>query len=107
MAAPGDRVSDRATGRRGVVVAPGRDDAINVGYTLVVWDDAPGQRDEVQDSTLAYDTFVLVRRDGGRLLYAAPDGNETPDDGREMGQRFKNEKSQFRPHELRLLRECQ
>ncbi len=114
MAAPGDRVRNRATGRAGVVVAPGRNDAINVGYTFVGWDDSPGRKDEIQDSTLIYETFVLVRQDGGTLLYAAPDGNETPDvakaarfDGREMGQRFKNEKSQFRPHELRLLRECQ
>jgi hypothetical protein len=98
----------------GVVAAPGRDDGISNGYTFVVWDDAPGVKDEVQDSTLAYETFVLVRQDGGKLLYAAPDGNETPDlgkaarfDGRKMGQRFKNEKGQFRRHELRLLRECQ
>jgi hypothetical protein len=114
MALPGDRVTDNTSGRTGVVATRGAHDGIVVGRTLVSWDDDPEENDEVEDFILSYETFVLVRQDDANALYATADGNQTADlakaakfDGREMAQRFKNEKNQFSWHELRLLRECQ
>jgi hypothetical protein len=114
MATAGDRVTEKATGRTGVVAAHGRDDAVAIGRTLVIWDDAPTKKHEVADSDLAYEEFILVRQTGGKTLSAAVDGTETTDlakatrfNGRERGQRFKNEKSQFSSHEPRPLRECE
>jgi hypothetical protein len=115
MATPGDRVTEKATGRTGVVAAYGVNDAIAVGHTPAIWDDRPHEKVLVHDSTLIYETFVLVRQGTGRTpLYAVLDGTETTEltkaaklDSRETAQRFKNEKNQFSMHTLRLFRECQ